>query len=1282
MNGKIRNFKLAALLGAITMAFAGFGVANVATTGGFVAGNSIVAAAAQNVATVNGTDYATLQEAIDAAQDGDTIVLVADVTEDVLITQKADVDLVIDGNDKSFTGVMTVFGDARHAGAETLTIKNINFYAVADKDSCIVSPDRTVYNRYSYSHNVTVDSCNFYGNVATPHEAAAVRHEDGGDKNWTIINCTVDENMHSMLQVQNVNGKLVVDGCTVNSKNGLNLNSCTNVEITNCDMNVNGYAVRAGVKTGGDLAATKTFVLENNVLKSECNDGDAVVMFRASSTNTILDMSKNVVSGTTHINSATADIEVAVNGNYWDGEEAPVVVVGGNEVEVEVDSYYADETLGTLVPNPRGSVTPAYTRADGFWGEGKSNANESYVVEIYENGVKIVSASLNDIGNIMDGTYKNVTWSVPFAGSTDQYWTVQWATNYPRANMYPDTVKLVVDGEVVSTNSVQYNAPDNLNEIEAFVEDNAGGVVAYTKLADAFAAMVNGNEVAIVRAGTYALSTAGKDITITGAVDGVVFDNIGKKNMSGANVTFNNITFDYYPNVNYTGLQHSGNLVYNDCTFNGQVFLYGISETFNDCTFNQNDAGSYNVWTYAADVVEFNGCAFNCVGKSVLVYTEDKNAFTELEIKETTFNASAPVDGKAAIEIDTSLTKGANITIDKTTTANGFAAGSESNNTLWNNKKGSDEGNKDITIVVGDETVLAPTAKIGKVGYSTLAEAFAAAQAGDTIEIVSDITISDDWDCRNNGAKFTVPLTINGNGHTLKLTGKIDDKNWNTVFRFEADATVKNLTIDVSEAKGVQRGISAKYSVTVENCKFIGNVSAKRAIIFGEGAKNEIGNVTATITGCEFKGWSYGVSDNQSGKDAKAVTVTGSTFKNASVLISAAENVTFTNNELDNGYVNISSYTAADTVKVVATGNTLDSDYAPYNKINTKFENITADEDFVTLSVSVNGICYTTLQEAINKANGAEITLLGNTKGAGVVIDKIVNINFNGFTYTVTSGVEVDEVSYGFYIKPATATSGDTIELTNGAIAVAANADIDIVVLSAAPVEASVLITDVSIAAENATAILANSSMTEMRGACNISSKGTAILVNNANEDNRVQFIVTKFGDNVPEVSGNFEVKGKNIVAQIIDGVFYGKVRSNNADNLWISGGKYKKDGIADYLVEGKAIVKQGKYFVVVNAQPDNDDEGDFGYGFGDLAGIIGGLIGAGDIIGSQGNAGSQVESDGIGAAGVVAIVAGSLAVVIAAGVCVLWILEKKEIFKVSEFLEKLEEKLKKNLKK
>ncbi len=271
----------------------------------------------------------------------------------------------------------------------------------------------------------------------------------------------------------------------------------------------------------------------------------------------------------------------------------------------------------------------------------------------------------------------------------------------------------------------------------------------------------DGDVVTIVRPGTYKLLVAGKNITVTGGVKGVVFEGMGAYNMGSASVTFNNVTFNW-TNDNYKGLQHSGDLVYNNCTINGQVFLYGTSDIFNECTFNQTSADAYNVWTYGSKNVEFNKCVFNSAGKSVLVYSEGANQFTNLSITETTFNASELVEGKAAIEIDTSLNAGATIVVDAATTANGFDVGSVSGNTLWNNKKGNNEDkNNDIVITVGGEQVLAPlpyVVLVGETQYTNIYAAINAAKTGETVTLTTDIVL-------------TETLNVNGKSITLDLDG-------------------------------------------------------------------------------------------------------------------------------------------------------------------------------------------------------------------------------------------------------------------------------------------------------------------------------------------------------------------------------------------------------------------------------------------------------------------------------------------------------------------------------
>ena len=240
---------------------------------------------------------------------------------------------------------------------------------------------------------------------------------------------------------------------------------------------------------------------------------------------------------------------------------------------------------------------------------------------------------------------------------------------------------VTVDGYSVAYNNGVYTTVQSVAKI---------GDTYYATLADAFKAAADGETVTIITSGTYKLPAFSKELTIK-AAEGldVVIDNGGAVALHGAKATFENLTFDYYPNVNYTGLQHIDTAVYNNCTFNGQVFLYGNSETFNNCTFNQDSADAYNVWTYGAKNVTFNECTFNSAGKSVLVYNEGATA-NNVTVTGSTFNASQAVEGKAAIEIDTSLIaadKGDTVITITNSEANGFAAGSVSGNSLWNDKK-------------------------------------------------------------------------------------------------------------------------------------------------------------------------------------------------------------------------------------------------------------------------------------------------------------------------------------------------------------------------------------------------------------------------------------------------------------------------------------------------------------------------------------------------------------------------------------------------------------------
>ena len=224
-----------------------------------------------------------------------------------------------------------------------------------------------------------------------------------------------------------------------------------------------------------------------------------------------------------------------------------------------------------------------------------------------------------------------------------------------------------------------------------------------------------------------------------------------------------------------------------------------------------------------------------------------------------------------------------------------------------------------------------------------------ALKASQAVVLTDNITVIENWDARNTGGKTSNPVVIDGNGKTLKFTNSVIDNNYFAVFRFEAEAVVKNLTIDLSESTNETqlRAISCKSFLSVDNCKFIGKANVNsRGIIFGEGAGSNLG-FNVSITNSEFTNWKRGVTDNENGQDIKSVTVENNTFNNASVNLSAYDSIVFNKNIMTNSYVDLRTYTPSSTVNVTAQENTLDSAYSEKNIIkNCNPANIDAQDGF------------------------------------------------------------------------------------------------------------------------------------------------------------------------------------------------------------------------------------------------------------------------------------------------------------------------------------------------
>lgn len=234
---------------------------------------------------------------------------------------------------------------------------------------------------------------------------------------------------------------------------------------------------------------------------------------------------------------------------------------------------------------------------------------------------------------------------------------------------------------------------DGKNEEQKYVSTNKiyinGSLWARTIYSqEDFAAEIATEGVSLVKLGAgveYTLQNIVADgITIESEENAVI--NIPAA-VKGKSATFRGVTLRS-PNANYTGIQHAAAIKYENCVIEGQPFSYAETAVFEGCTFNQTSPDAYNIWTYGSKNITFNNCVFNCAGKGVLVYKEDGTDWFKATFNDCKFIASAPVAEKAAIEIDSSLNP-YEVYINNCT-SEGFANGSKSGNSLWNNKKGDD----------------------------------------------------------------------------------------------------------------------------------------------------------------------------------------------------------------------------------------------------------------------------------------------------------------------------------------------------------------------------------------------------------------------------------------------------------------------------------------------------------------------------------------------------------------------------------------------------------------
>ena len=270
--------------------------------------------------------------------------------------------------------------------------------------------------------------------------------------------------------------------------------------------------------------------------------------------------------------------------------------------------------------------------------------------------------------------------------------------------------------------------------------------------------------------------------------------------------------------------------------------------------------------------------------------------------------------------------------------------------------------------------------------FTTLAEAVEKAKAGETIELLKDITATEViW--------IEKSLTINGNGKKVESTA-------NRVFRVNADnieVTLNNVNmVNTAERVGTNdiRGISIDLGLA--------------------GVKLTLNDCSVDFTDFSANDWTYAVNVSGNGT-GHTVTVNGGTYEGANVInVHGANNtVTVKDAVITSTYPNNDQYYGAciwvlqnQDSKVTATGNTFNGNNAIAFNLGTGTTLTESNNiDNTTICVAkIGSEYYTSLKDAFEVAqDGDEIKVLQNIAlSESITNAKKVTLDLNGKTITGT----------------------------------------------------------------------------------------------------------------------------------------------------------------------------------------------------------------------------------------------------------------------------------------
>lgn len=216
---------------------------------------------------VSVTTAEEITNAIKNATSDITLYFANKITGNVNVEQKKDIDVIVNGNNFEFDGVITLKSTCGQSGA-SLKIQNLNFVTTSATDLDFISSKE----RNSNTHNLTISNCTFTGQGTGDIVALRIRH----GKDITFENCKAT-GLHSLMWATGTRNIKVSGVELTDCKNGVHFGTATGHVIENSTIKTiskYGYGVRV------DAAAAEP---QASLTVKNCTlEGDAPVLVRKS----------------------------------------------------------------------------------------------------------------------------------------------------------------------------------------------------------------------------------------------------------------------------------------------------------------------------------------------------------------------------------------------------------------------------------------------------------------------------------------------------------------------------------------------------------------------------------------------------------------------------------------------------------------------------------------------------------------------------------------------------------------------------------------------------------------------------------------------------------------------------------------------------------------------------------------------------------------------------------------------------------------------------------------